>query len=337
MDGLMVMLLATVLAYGAGPMVLAFVGKKVWTGKGLIAFCVIYTLIIFLGFGALAFAGGAATHSSNPAWLWGTVFYFIAQFKMRRDGRLVHKKYKKPNAPPSVLPHNTDSSVDSHSSPPVSPEPDATNTVERHTVATQVADLTQAAQSVLKTAEQDENCLDLLMRVQEEEEASHRKPEASASIESSDRRRAPIWVPVVLGVLCVVLVIGCCVLGSRINGLESENASLSEQIKEKSMEILSLNGRISGHNMQIAQLRDKNEALESEIQDAKYEKFFTHCCIGLIYEGDDTYFHATQCDNVPASTFFVLTSKACDSIGLSPCPYCHTEQELNTIRQLIGQ
>lgn len=28
MDGLMVMLLATVLAYGAGPMVLAFVGKK---------------------------------------------------------------------------------------------------------------------------------------------------------------------------------------------------------------------------------------------------------------------------------------------------------------------
>lgn len=97
MDNLLVSLAITALAYGAGPLILAFIGRKVWTVKEFNIFSVCYTAAVFFVFSVLAFVlGEGQSGAIAPAFIWGIIFNRLASAKMRGDVRLVIKKYRKP-------------------------------------------------------------------------------------------------------------------------------------------------------------------------------------------------------------------------------------------------
>lgn len=153
----------------------------------------------------------------------------------------------------------------------------------------------------------------------------------------TDKGFMPILLTASMGVGCVALAILCVVLWTDIkqmkndmNELTSKNELLEKEIENWDHKYTSMKSAKDGLLSEVRELRESTEKMG-------FNDFFVRCAIGLIYDGDDTYFHTTQCDNSPDSTFFVMTSKACDTLGLSPCPYCHTSEDLITIQSLIKQ
>lgn len=153
----------------------------------------------------------------------------------------------------------------------------------------------------------------------------------------TDKGFMPILLTASMGVGCVALAMLCVVLWTDIkqmkndmNELTSKNELLEKEIENWDHKYTSMKSAKDGLLSEVRELRESTEKMG-------FNDFFVRCAIGLIYDGDDTYFHTTQCDNSPDSTFFVMTSKACDTLGLSPCPYCHTSEDLITIQSLIKQ
>ena len=306
MDNLLVSLAITALAYGAGPLILAFIGRKVWTVKEFNIFSVCYTAAVFFVFSVLAFVlGEGQSGAIAPAFIWGIIFNRLASAKMRGDVRLVIKKYRKPE--PTT--DERDSSLLSCNQ--------AQNIVEPHLNEDRGPDHGDGYAPNVETKAEPEKI--------------------TIKTRRTDKGFMPILLTASMGVGCVALAMLCVVLWTDIkqmkndmNELTSKNELLEKEIENWDHKYTSMKSAKDGLLSEVRELRESTEKMG-------FNDFFVRCAIGLIYDGDDTYFHTTQCDNSPDSTFFVMTSKACDTLGLSPCPYCHTSEDLITIQSLIKQ
>lgn len=151
--------------------------------------------------------------------------------------------------------------------------------------------------------------------------------------------RAPI---VILSLICVALLVAVFALGferyhmiedlknykAEAAGFQARNAELNLEIEQKEAQNTELQRKLD-------QKRAKNEEL---VENASYNDFFVQCLAGVIFEGDEEYFHAPQCTTIPNdTTFYVFSSKALLDGGFKPCPICHSAAALHTIQELTKE
>lgn len=88
-----VSLIWTLILYGTGPMILAAKRKKPITDKGLTKFCAIYTFVAWFSFNMFnSVVLGEKVSTGAAAILWGTIFNFIAEARLKRRGLYYNRK-----------------------------------------------------------------------------------------------------------------------------------------------------------------------------------------------------------------------------------------------------
>lgn len=275
-------LVITAVSYGLGPMILAFAMKRKIRKRTLVLFCVIYTIAIHFGWVALNRAASQGEYvftNSTPALLWGFVFYGVAKRHMKRNGRLMEKRCSGQATEEGLnaLAHLGDQKADEvkkRTAPPV---------VSAH----------------LKKGAEDENAVDLLVRLQEEckKEQTLAEPAGQPSISGK-------WK-----FLCLILVVICVSLGAACIHLGQKAAEFERESEKNNL-------LIEYYQDRIAFLQDKVRNYESAVLESK--KNYT---VAVSTEGERTY-HSLDCTLIDGKPHYKLSEYSAVLMGYRPCEVC---------------
>lgn len=300
MEQIVIALATTVLAYGAGPTILAFAGTKVWTNRGLNVFSVVYTVVVFIAFNVLRVAAGVGPSSNTtPAFIWGFLFNCIAHAKMKADGRLVKKRRKKPDVPPAAPLADVLTAGQSAPTPEATPSEILAAEPSPEEVSIDKTPPKEPAHAPQPTSEPDENCLDLLMRVQQEEE-DRRKEEGSDQAPSAPKTGRLKVLSVLLGVACLVLLAAYLHLYSEYKAAAEELTQAQERI-ETQKEV---------YNDNLAELVECRRKLG----------FWERNAVVVTVTGEK--YHDPDCPTIRGSEFYIYDVDTAEWLGYKYCHIC---------------
>lgn len=293
----------TALAYGAGPTILAFAGKKVWTSRGVNLFSVVYTVVVFIAFNVLRVTAGVGpSFNTTPALVWGLLFNSIAHAKMKSDGRIVKKRRKKPDVPPASP------FAEVLTAGPSAPIPEATpdeilvagpSPEEVSTDKTPQEEPVPAPQPASGPEEREETCLDLLMRVQQEEE-DRRKEEGNDQAPSVPKTGRLKVLSVLLGVACLVLLAAYLHLYSEYKAAAEELMQAQERIE--------------------TQKKVYNDNLAELVEYRRKLGFWERNAVVVTVTGEK--YHDPDCPTIRGSEFYIYDVDTAEWLGYKYCHVC---------------
>lgn len=280
-------LVITAVSYGLGPMILAFAMKRKIRKRTLVLFCVIYTIAIHFGWVALNYAASQGEYvftNSTPALLWGFVFYGVAKRHMKRNGRLMEKRCSGQATEEGLnaLAHLGDQKADE---------------VKKRTAPVAVS-------AHLKKGAEDENAVDLLVRLQAECEKEQHPAEPAGKPGNSGKWKA----------LCLILVVACFALGAACFNYNQAITEFKSQLDQKDAFINHYRERANYYEERTTYYKNQDNYKRIELD------FWEQNAV--IVTGADGLYHAYDCKAIDGKNFWIYNVELAIVMGNEPCSVC---------------
>lgn len=288
-----VSLILTVLAYGAGPILLLLTYKGYIEPKKLRWIHILYTVAICVLFNIYNYNHGY--HSSTaPAFIWGTIFYQFSKAKFeKRKFQFVSK---------------------------VQAEEDGQT--KEFIVAQETGEVLK--ETVIEDPEPEQLSIEDFM--DPKPSVQNVEPQQAETVTQPEHPARPTrW-----GLLCGILAAICVAsLAGNVAQVywghsqkelyQTEQADLKQELSEKEKTISELQDVRSDLMKENKALGDANEDLFYKYFD---EHMFLHYSIGFIVRGS-SYYHKYDCAVFKAADeYWAHNIEYCESLGYSPCPVC---------------
>lgn len=175
------------------------------------------------------------------------------------------------------------------------------------------------AEPITERKEEPENSLELLMKIQEDEEKKRRSDEEKA-LNERVRRSVPLWAAIILGASLMTCLAVCISVSmnsaNRISELQGKNEQLKQDYDRICEERDELQEKVTELNIEIETLSGENS-----MQMLRLHLLLNN--VGYIVSGSD-YYHAYDCDIFRNSdTYWAHNTEYCEYLGYSACPACH--------------
>lgn len=294
MEELFISFAITILSYGAGPIVLAYVWKRPISKRGLVIFCAVYSVIIFSIFTAIRAFAGMSTSSATPAFIWGILFYWVSYRHLKNSGRL-HSHNNALKIPRSPLPAEN---MDVDCSQPITPaEPQISSHIVNSLYSSGVEP------SVCSATVQSATAITSF-------------PEKSRSVKIKSIICAPLFwcflfsvsISIALGVHTYSLSSSLNIASAEIDSLSAKNEQLNEELS------------VTAHQLEASnKIGNKYSVLYNQI----YPEYKFWHDYAVIVTTTGSKYHTYSCPHVKDRPFYILNVENAISQGYTPCLDCN--------------
>ena len=141
----------------------------------------------------------------------------------------------------------------------------------------------------------------------------------------------------VLGALCLLLCVALAFSFSSVKSANSELNTLQEDLDAANAELKNLQAEYDGLDGSLSMANLRIEILNRQLEDAKYNTFVLTILVGAVVDSDNVFYHTPQCNIYEDNdgSFFFSTTSLLAELGFSPCPDCHTSDEIIQIYNII--
>ncbi len=291
-----VSLILTVMAYGAGPILLLLTYKGYIEPKKLRWIHILYTVAICVIFNVYNYNHGY--HSSTaPAFIWGTIFYQFNKAKFeKRKFRFISK---------------------------VQAEEDGQT--KEFIVDQETGEVLK--ETVIKEPEPEQLSIEDFM--EPKPPVPNVEPQQTETVTQPEHPVRPTRWAMLCGILAVI-----CAVSLAGNGLQAYwnvsqqkthqagQSTLEKELSEQKKLVSDLQDVRSDLMSENNELKEKNTRLLKSVNDIFPEYSFYVRTIGLIVEGSK-YYHSYYCETYKNSDeFWAHNIEYCEYLGYSPCPVC---------------
>ena len=288
-----VSLILTVLAYGAGPILLLLTYKGYIEPKKLRWIYILYTVAICVIFNVYNYNHGYRS-STAPAFIWGTIFYQFNKAKFeKRKFRFISK---------------------------VQAEEDGQT--KEFIVDQETGEVLK--ETVIKEPEPEQLSIEDFM--EPKPPVPNVEPQQTETVTQPEHPARPTRWAMLCGILAVI-----CAVSLAGNGLQAywnvsqqktyqaEQSTLEKELSEQKKLVSDLQDVRSGLMKENNELSKKNKDIFDKYFD---EHMFLNYSIGFIVKGS-SYYHKYDCAIYKAEDkYWAHNIEYCEYLGYSPCPVC---------------
>lgn len=159
----------------------------------------------------------------------------------------------------------------------------------------------------------------------------------SKYVSLSPKNRVSFFIAAVLSVVSILLCIALSFSFFKSTSLSKELDTANAELKDLQTELKNLQAEYDGLSGSMSMAKLKIDVLDKQLNDAKYNTFILTIFVGALVESDDYFYHTPQCNYYEENSgwfgFYPVTMLS--ELGFSPCPECHTSEEIMQIYNLV--